>query len=370
MKVLPFLVAAGIAAVVCPAVADSTLSVGWASPSIVVYVVPGLPQQQQAEILIRAQRDEDRIVSLIPSAELRPYVSELASTVVDVPSDLDQSATITFTASLPQNTPSGKTVAGSIDVLLTDKSRSVLEKWSLPVSIRAIDDYAMPKHLLTTLDLRAASTGAEEEDCSNGLDDDGDGEADCQDAKCASEPFCHGGSCTGFGRVDQSQLSKVGRGRRGQGQCVSGGALQILAFMPQGQEFIPSEPSVAAIELLLEAFNPPYADNLYVRIREGSIAGAILGTSSIETVYHPLAFDTFWQRFEFPTPVSVLPGEKYVYEVIATDASFALHYVQTATFNSDGTFSYGRCDYPGGVMITGGDPYPVLDQNFVTCAPK
>jgi hypothetical protein len=355
MKVLTLFVAAGMVAV-CPAVANPTPSIGWSSPSIVAHVVPGFPQQQQTEILIRAERDEDRIVSLLPSAELLPYVSALSPTIVDVPSDMDQSATITFTASLPKNTPPGRTVSGSIDVLLTDKSnRLVLERWSLPVSIRAVD-LAEPE--LETVTLK--------EDCSNGLDDDGNGKADCQDSDCAREPYCHGGSCNGFGKIDHLQASQPEH-------CVSGGALQILYYSPVGQEFIPSSPELVAIELSLAPFNPPYADNLSVRIREGSIAGPILGTSGTEALFHPPAvnkLDIFWQRFVFPTPVSLVPGETYVYEVLATNASFGQYYVQTAIVSGDGTFSYGSCDYPGGVMVIGGFLNPALDQNFITCGSK
>src|SRR5262249_25704377 len=157
----------------------------------------------------------------------------------------------------------------------------------LPVSIRAIGSAAPPLWRLSRVEpdnpqaaepssglaevmkVDSIIEGAPEEDCSNGLDADGDREADCQDAKCAKETFCHGGGrCNGVGKVDQLQVSKPR-------QCVSGGALQILYFTPVGQEFTPGSPNIVAIELLLESFNPPYTDNLSVRIREGSITGAI-----------------------------------------------------------------------------------------------
>jgi hypothetical protein len=201
-----------------------------------------------------------------------------------------------------------------------------------------------------------------EESCSNNRDDDCDGKADCRDKDCAGLPSCHGGACVGFGQVDQSQIS---------GGCGSAtGTGQIFSGMPTGQEFIPRRSTVLAVELLLQSFNSPYTDNLTVKIREGSITGAILGTSRTEAISRPPTSDgssLFWQRFVFTIPVFVLPGERYVYEVVATNSSFGQRYVQTATFNGGGTFSYLPCDYPDGVLIGSGNRIPVLDRNFIIC---
>lgn len=151
--VVALLVSAGLVATVCPSVADPSPSISWSPPSIVAYVVPGFPQQQRADLLLRAQRNKARIVSLSPSAELVPYVSALSPTVVDAPSDVDQAATITFTASLPQNTQPGTTIAGSLDIQLADKpNHRVREKWSLPVSIRAIGVAAPPLWRLSSIE--------------------------------------------------------------------------------------------------------------------------------------------------------------------------------------------------------------------------
>lgn len=188
------------------------------------------------------------------------------------------------------------------------------------------------------------------ESCSNGRDDDCDGKADCQDTECARAPSCSGGSCVGFGQVDQYQIHDS--------NVCGGGAGQILIGMPAGQEFTPSKSTILAVELLLLSANSPYTDNLTVRIREASITGAILGTSRTESISRPPDSSwTFWQRFVFPLPVFVLPGEKYVYEVVATNVSFGQLYVDAS----------GPCDYPGGVLIGNGRLFPTLDRNFVTC---
>ena len=39
------------------------------------------------------------------------------------------------------------------------------------------------------------SGGARETDCTNGLDDDGDGRADCADGDCAGSPACNTSTC-------------------------------------------------------------------------------------------------------------------------------------------------------------------------------
>jgi hypothetical protein len=151
--VVALLVSAGVVAIVRPSVADPSPSVSWSPPSIVAYVVPGLPQPQRADLIIRAQRNKARVVALFPSAELVPHISALSPTVVNAPSNTDQAATISFTASLPQNTLPGTTVMGFIDVQLTDKPGDrIREKWSLPVSLRAIGIEAPPGWNLSSIE--------------------------------------------------------------------------------------------------------------------------------------------------------------------------------------------------------------------------
>ena len=135
------------------------------------------------------------------------------------------------------------------------------------------------------------------------------------------------------------------------------GTGQILASQPVGQEFTPSFSPLLAVEVLVVSFNSPYTDTLTLHIRDGTIDGPILATTSsdIGPVEHS---EYVWHRFVLPLPLALTPGSLYVIEVFATNPSFGLAYAQT---NLDAS-----CDYPGGVAIVNGLRSEITDRLFRT----
>lgn len=122
--------------------------------------------------------------------------------------------------------------------------------------------------------------------------------------------------------------------------CVpsEGDVHQILHFQPTGQEFTPTQSSLAAVEVWLTTISPPGEDTISVKIREATIAGPILATAS--TIVGQI---DNWKRFDLPSAVEVTPGAIHVIDVSATNQSHG--------------WKGGRCaqggfeDYPGGAWV-------------------
>jgi hypothetical protein len=113
---------------------------------------------------------------------------------------------------------------------------------------------------------------------------------------------------------------------------------------PIGQEFVPQSSSLNVVELLVNTTAPMA---IQVRIRAGSILGQIVGTSSDAAISALPPPENSLAHFEFPSAVSLMPGELYVIEVfVVSGAGYA--YIS-------GYFG-GTDVYPPGRAIIAGVP--------------
>jgi len=109
-----------------------------------------------------------------------------------------------------------------------------------------------------------------------------------------------------------------------------------------GQEFIPTELSLNAVDVAVVAANPRPGLG-QVRIREDTITGTILASSAPVWLYGSLIT---YVRFTFGPDVPVQPGQRYVIELVPMGHTLATH----ARFADVGD------SYPNGRMITDGVP--------------
>jgi hypothetical protein len=114
-----------------------------------------------------------------------------------------------------------------------------------------------------------------------------------------------------------------------------------------GQEFTPSQATVVSVEVRIEVTPGSGAATITLRIRDATIDGAILGSTS-ELV--PAGFDD-WQHFDFPAPVALTPGATYV---IQAESSIHAMWMRSGDL------------YPGGRAIDGGEPSSNADLLFRT----
>jgi hypothetical protein len=130
----------------------------------------------------------------------------------------------------------------------------------------------------------------------------------------------------------------------------------IRLLGPAGQEFVPQQAAMDVVELWIShgvtGTEPP--TDLFARIREGSIGGPILGTSSPVTVLDEHDGPT---RFEFAAPVALTPGSTYVVEAVVVDVP-GVGNPQIAAAPDPG--------YPAGTYIVSGEPRPGSDLWFRT----
>ena len=87
----------------------------------------------------------------------------------------------------------------------------------------------------------------------------------------------------------------------------------VTAAGGQAQQFVPSQPGLAAVELCVRAESGP--TNVTVRIRNGTAGapGAVIGGTTIVVDLQK------WEHVDFAAPIVVTPGDAYVIE-LATDA--------------------------------------------------
>jgi hypothetical protein len=118
---------------------------------------------------------------------------------------------------------------------------------------------------------------------------------------------------------------------------------QILAFQPQGQEFVPSTPILVAVDVGLDTLNAGSGDDtITVNIRKGSISDPVLATASQNV---PDGFVGL-RHFDFSSPLQVTPCDTYVLEVEATEVTH-------------GWVGFGPPDpYPAGSNIISGSVQP------------
>lgn len=95
---------------------------------------------------------------------------------------------------------------------------------------------------------------------------------------------------------------------------------QVRAHQPFGQEFTPTRPLLAAVEVYVRAASPPYSGALQLVVRAGAIDGPVLGRVTREI--SDTAGVIRWERFAFPTPLTLAPGEPHVIELASDSAVF------------------------------------------------
>src|SRR5262245_12033964 len=124
-----------------------------------------------------------------------------------------------------------------------------------------------------------------------------------------------------------------------------------LHLAPIGQEFVSDHPGLDAVELLLANtdMSSPFPADVTINIREGSIAGPVLGTSQPVS----LPFTTAGVvQFLFPSSVHTLPGRTYVIEIVVSPGGGNVGVSGGWT----GSYSQGR-------LILQGDPMPMSDNS-------
>lgn len=93
------------------------------------------------------------------------------------------------------------------------------------------------------------------------------------------------------------------------------GEWSIALLAPVGQEFVPALAALNVVEMWIghgtTGTEPP--TEVIARIRAGSVAGEVLGTSApvevLDGHFAPV-------RFDFATPIATTPGETYVVELV------------------------------------------------------
>lgn len=95
---------------------------------------------------------------------------------------------------------------------------------------------------------------------------------------------------------------------------------QVKASQPLGQEFIPRQPLLSAVEVFVQPNNPPFADTLTATIYDGALDGPVVGATQVTTPERQGL--GFWQRLSFTDPLLVRPGATYVLGLEATNATY------------------------------------------------
>lgn len=101
-----------------------------------------------------------------------------------------------------------------------------------------------------------------------------------------------------------------------------------------GQSFVPTIGSMNAVELQINDQGPGFIDgptDLFVRIRSGTIGGAILGTSAATSYDDQPTGDPVVTRFLFGAPVALTPGSTYWIEFFMGDLTYPGNFGVMAT---------------------------------------
>ena len=126
-------------------------------------------------------------------------------------------------------------------------------------------------------------------------------------------------------------------------------ASPLAAFInqpPLGQEFTPTLASLNVVELMIMDSLPTdgVGSSVTVNIRSGSIAGPLLGSS---TLVLPNAYGggTFaLTHFDFLAPVPLVPGNLFLIDLVATGGGF------TVAVNPSDTYAGGRFISNGNIV--------------------
>jgi len=141
-------------------------------------------------------------------------------------------------------------------------------------------------------------------------------------------------------------------------QYSSWGAHSLLFYSPMGQEFTPTRPLLKSVELLLENFHQTTEpETISINVREGSLEGSVMGSSSAFVEPEWGSGWKSWIHFDFGgragQGITVKPGRVYVIEIVVPTLNWGF-------CNNDGD------TYPGGRMIFMGTPKVNLDSGFGT----
>lgn len=134
------------------------------------------------------------------------------------------------------------------------------------------------------------------------------------------------------GVVDQSYI-------RTADTSVSEAACAIIYCQPFGQEFTPSAPVLAGVDVELVATNASGDDTITVNIRKGNIENPVLATAS-QTVSQSIHAGLI--HFDFPSPLAVTPGDTYVLEVQGTESTHAWSGSKQDLYPGRQAIVYGR----------------------------
>ena len=144
------------------------------------------------------------------------------------------------------------------------------------------------------------------------------------------------------GTIDQQNISSSTFG------------VQVPGNQPQGQEFTPTGAALVGVDLDFEGIEticPTHASStISVLIREESISGPVLGTTSL-VLACPSPRE--WVHFDFPSPIALTCGEIFVLEFRSADR---LHLVWGTQKNV----------YSGGRAILRGTTRSTIDWRFRT----
>lgn len=136
------------------------------------------------------------------------------------------------------------------------------------------------------------------------------------------------------------------------GSSSQGFVIPFSGNEPLGQEFVPTLAGLDVGELRMndQVLGNGLGADVQVRIRDGSIAGTILGTSGMASVPSNPAGPTSpisIIHFDFGATIALTPGSTYVIEVIHVSGD------PIGVFTSTG---FGSDSYAAGGLIRGGAP--------------
>lgn len=98
-----------------------------------------------------------------------------------------------------------------------------------------------------------------------------------------------------------------------------------------GQSFVPTLNSLDVVELEVYPLDSSGTNSAYVRIRSGTVDGAIIGTSQVTTL---LSTVERIAHFDFNEALELVPGNVYVIDAVTQQG-------EVAFFLTDGTGPYG-----------------------------
>ena len=130
----------------------------------------------------------------------------------------------------------------------------------------------------------------------------------------------------------------------------------FLVRSPWGQEFTPTLAALDGVHLLIGPRDPAIV--VFANIRENTITGPIIGTSLQGTIGPPETPENRFIQFDFADRVPLVPGDLYVIEFRILSGSGEPDFGNLALLLNNENL------YPGGRLITLGNPIPGSDLGF------